>query len=148
MIVNRDPKARGPFTAFAEVAGHFSGPLVVMGDFNATPWSHAVRRIERLTGTRRIGGIGRTWHGYPTPLGEVPVPLGLPIDHILISPGIGVLSVGTLEIPGSDHLAVRAVLTVPTAEEAFARAAPALSVAGDGTGGGDAPRHIADGQGQ
>ncbi len=135
------------------IARDLRRPLVVMGDFNATAWSYAVRRVERLTGTQRIAGVDRTWHGgYDTPLGRIPEPLGLPIDHILVSPGLGVRSISTVAIPGSDHLAVRAVLTVPPpaepSAEPSARAAPALSVTRDGTGGMDAPRDTADGQGE
>ena len=89
-------------------------PMVVMGDFNATAWSWAIHRAEVLTGTRRVGGVIRTWDGdYPTPLGPFPEPFGLPIDHILVSEGIGVEEIGTVDIPGSDHDAVRAVLRVP-----------------------------------
>lgn len=89
-------------------------PLVVMGDFNATAWSWTVHRAQALTGTRRVGGVTRTWSGdYPTPLGPFPEPFGLPIDHVLVSEGIGVEEIGTVNIPGSDHDAVRAVLRVP-----------------------------------
>jgi endonuclease/exonuclease/phosphatase (EEP) superfamily protein YafD len=135
--------------ALQGIAADIAGPLIVMGDLNATAWSHAVRRLEEITGTRRIGGVGRTWHGgYDTWLGRIPEPLGLPIDHILVSPGIGVRSAGTAAIPGSDHLAVRAMLSLASPEEPSARAAPALSVARDGTGESDAAGDTADGQGE
>lgn len=89
-------------------------PRIVLGDFNAEPWSHAVRMIERLTATRRIPGYRVTWIGsYPTPLGRVPAPIGHAIDHILVTPGVGVTSIETVTIPGSDHKGVRAVLTIP-----------------------------------
>lgn len=89
-------------------------PLVIMGDFNATAWSWGIRRAEELTGTRRVGGIYRTWNGeYPVPFLPVREPFGLPIDHILVSPGLGVESIETVDIPGSDHDAVRAVLRLP-----------------------------------
>ena len=140
---------RQQIETLGQIVKDLPGPLIIMGDFNATAWSYAVRRIEELTGTQRIAGVGRTWHGgYDTPLGRIPEPLGLPIDHILVSPGIGVRSIGTVPIPGSDHLAVRAVLTLPWPEEPSARAAPALSLTRDVTGEGDAPRDTADGQGQ
>lgn len=100
--------------ALGRLAADLPRPLVVMGDFNATAWSWAVHRAEALTGTRRVGGVTRTWHGhYPTPLVRVPEPFGLPIDHVLVSPEIGVEQIGTLGIPGSDHDAVRAVLRIP-----------------------------------
>ncbi len=143
-----------------EIAAGLPRPLVVMGDFNATAWSYAVRRVEALTGTRRINGIDRTWHGgYDTPLGQIPEPLGLPIDHILVSPGLGVRSIGTVPIPGSDHLALRAVLTLPPENAADdpsdgLSGAPSagdglgLSLGHNGTGASDAAGHTADGQGE
>ncbi|MEM9139125.1 MAG: endonuclease/exonuclease/phosphatase family protein [Pseudomonadota bacterium] len=89
-------------------------PMVLLGDLNATPWSAAMRRVESLTGARRVPGYRITWTGqYPTPFGPVPAPLGQPIDHILVTEGVGIETIATFEIPGSDHLAVRAVLRLP-----------------------------------
>lgn len=89
-------------------------PRVIVGDLNATAWSHALRRIETLTATRRIGGFRVTWRGfYPTWIGRVRVPLGLQLDHILLSLGIGVRHLETLPIPGSDHMAVKARIALP-----------------------------------
>ena len=89
-------------------------PRVIVGDLNATAWSHALRRIEALTATRRIGGFRVTWRGfYPTWIGRIRVPLGLQLDHILLSRGIGVRHLETLQIPGSDHMAVKARIALP-----------------------------------
>ena len=91
-------------------------PLIVLGDFNATPWSHALVRAQALTGTLRIPGYRVSWHGaYPSPFGEVPSLLGQAIDHILLSPGLGVERTMVLDIPGSDHDAVGAVVRLPAA---------------------------------
>ena len=103
--------------ALDEIANTHEEPRIVLGDFNATPWSHAMREIERRTATRRIPGYRVTWRGrYKTPFGEIPSPIGQPIDHVLISPGLGVDAIETIEIPGSDHLGVRATLRVPPPE--------------------------------
>lgn len=89
-------------------------PRVLLGDFNATPWSWALSRIGDLSGTRRLPGYRVTWRGvYPTLLGDLRAPLGQPIDHILASPGIGVSEVRTVSIPGSDHLGLMATLWLP-----------------------------------
>lgn len=89
-------------------------PYIVMGDFNATSWSWGMRRAEELTGARRVRNVLRTWHGvYPTPLGPVLEPFGIPIDHILVSDGIGAEKVERVHIPGSDHAGIRTVLSVP-----------------------------------
>lgn len=89
-------------------------PRIVLGDFNATPWSWAVYRAQRLTQTNRVPGYRVTWRGrYPTGIGEITAPIGQPLDHILISPGIGVSGVRRVPIPGSDHDGVLAELIVP-----------------------------------
>ncbi len=89
-------------------------PLIVIGDFNATAWSYAMRRVAQLTATKRIGGFHVTWKGnYPTPFGNISAPFGLQIDHALISNEIGVREMLTVDIPGSDHKAVVAHLVMP-----------------------------------
>ena len=91
-------EALGPM---AQRLGH---PLIVAGDFNAAPWSRVVARAAEVTGTRILGGHRVTWKGhYQTPLGPLPEPWGHQIDQILLSGGIGVETVETLDLPGSDH---------------------------------------------
>ena len=92
------------------------GPLAVMGDFNAAPWSRTLRQLSDRAGLRRrhralgtyrggAGGRGGAWF----------VPGGLPIDHILTRPGLAAESVRTIEIPGSDHLGLAATLRLTAA---------------------------------
>jgi endonuclease/exonuclease/phosphatase (EEP) superfamily protein YafD len=101
-------EALGPISA---KLGH---PLIVAGDFNASPWSRVVARAAEVTGTRILGGYRVTWKGhYQTPLGPLPEPLGHQIDHVLLSDGIGLVSVETLDLPGSDHLALFLRLRIP-----------------------------------
>lgn len=101
----------------AAMAGLLEGrpfPRIVMGDFNATPWSWSVATVSRASGTRVLPGYRRTWRGtYPTPWGDWPALLGQPIDHVLVSPGIGLSGIEVVPIPGSDHKAVKVVLTLP-----------------------------------
>ena len=99
---------------FARFRTHLSPPLVVAGDFNAPPWSRAIRQVERVAGVQAPGGWRPTWVG-----GAADVPLrlprwaGLPIDHLAASPGIGIREIGRTSLPGSDHLALTAELRVP-----------------------------------
>ncbi|MEM6668874.1 MAG: endonuclease/exonuclease/phosphatase family protein [Pseudomonadota bacterium] len=89
---------------------------ILLGDFNASPWSAQMRIVQEQSGSEIIGGLRRTWRGgYPNPFGPEPIPsaLGNQIDHILVSEGIGVIAVDTFDIPGSDHLGVRATIEVP-----------------------------------
>ena len=97
-----------------EIAAGLPRPLVIVGDFNAVPWSATLARAARLTGTRVAGGYRITWKGaYPTPLGPLAAPWGLPIDHVLVSEQVGISAVETLALPGSDHAGVLARLRLP-----------------------------------
>ena len=83
----------------AEIVRAEEGPVVLMGDLNATPWSPAYRDLLQATGLRdtRFGfGVQATW---PVPLGS----LGIPIDHCLVSPQIGVRRHAAGEDVNSDH---------------------------------------------
>lgn len=100
--------------ALDRIAEGLLTPRIVLGDFNATPWSYAMRRVEALTATTRVGGFRLTWRGaYPTPFGQIQAPMGMSIDHALVSDGIGVRWADTIAIPGSDHWAVRVRVAIP-----------------------------------
>ena len=100
--------------ALGDITATLPRPLIVMGDFNASPWSYAVRQAEELTGTERVPGYRVTWQGaYPSPAGPVPSVLGHAIDHILLSPGLRTEAVAVVDIPGADHDAVRAIVRLP-----------------------------------
>ncbi len=72
------------------------GRKIVMGDFNATPFSRILQTVEARGNLKRLTSLP-TW----------PSQLGLPqiaIDHILASPGIRVLVDQAIGSPsGSDH---------------------------------------------
>lgn len=93
----------------ARMAARRAGPLVVMGDFNATPWSRSFARLRGATGTcdSRAGfGVQRS---YPVDSWLVRIP----IDHVLVSCDIGVRDRRLGPDVGSDHLPVIAELVVP-----------------------------------
>lgn len=105
---------RDQIEALDLIAESLPNPLVIIGDFNATAWSHALRRVEDLTATKRVGGFRITWRGaYPGMLSAIKAPIGLQIDHALVSESIGVRSIRTLTVPGSDHMALLADLSLP-----------------------------------
>lgn len=91
-------------------AAAVDGPLLVMGDFNATPWSRPLQRIRAETGLRAPGWPVATW---PTGAGA----LGLPIDHLLVRDGVVLGPVtpwgGGL---GSNHRGLLAEIHWPGAE--------------------------------
>lgn len=74
------------------------GPVLVVGDLNATPWSAVMREIlgdGPLRSTQRFGLHG-TW---PASLGA----LGLPIDHALVAGPLEPVHRGIEPAFGSDH---------------------------------------------
>ena len=80
-------------------------PSILGGDFNAAPWSAAVETVAEAGGWRTIRGVGPTWVTKRVNA-WLPRWLGIPIDQLMASPGIEVLSVETLAHTGSDHLPV------------------------------------------
>jgi endonuclease/exonuclease/phosphatase (EEP) superfamily protein YafD len=69
------------------------GPLLLAGDFNATPWSETLTLLQERTGL--VGGPlpVPTW---PASVGD----LGLPIDHILTRPPVAIQRI----LPFADNL--------------------------------------------
>ncbi len=79
-------------------------PRLVVGDFNATPFSPYFKDFLHDTGlqdARRPFGLQATWPAWP---GSWAAPLGIPIDHCVASPGLIVTAVDTGPAVGSDHL--------------------------------------------
>lgn len=76
-----------------------AGPVLVVGDLNATPWSHAFRTMQRwggLTDSLRGNGLQPTW---PDGWGV----LSIPIDHVLHTAGIATEQRRTGPAFGSAH---------------------------------------------
>ncbi len=85
-------------------------PMIVLGDLNATPWSHGYRLLIKgttLRNTRRGSGIMGSWHT------TIPSVLRIPIDHILVNDPIGVSAIELGADIGSDHLPEIADLVIP-----------------------------------
>ena len=81
------------------IAGHIlaeiDGPKLVVGDFNATPWSAGLRAFQ--SDNDLIGfNTQATW---PVWLGFA----GIPIDHAFVSPDLRILEIKTGPDIGSDH---------------------------------------------
>lgn len=88
--------------AVGELARMTMAPLVVMGDFNATPWSHPFRRLLDRSGlcdSRAGFGVQAT---FPASSAIVRIP----IDHLLASCSVGVRERRVGADVGSDHLPV------------------------------------------
>ncbi len=85
-------------------------PVLVMGDLNATRWSAPLRRLLRDTGLRDSAeGFG--WQGtWPSGLWWAGM---IPIDQVLVSPGIRVDNRRIGPELGSDHRAVVVDVRLP-----------------------------------
>lgn len=107
----RFPHSRAQFRQAAELAKvveALPGNKLVMGDFNATPFSRVLAVIEVGANLKRL-----------TYLPSWPATANLPqiaIDHIFASPGIRLLEAARIgEAAGSDHYPITARIAVPLA---------------------------------
>jgi len=86
--------------SIADLVNQSNRPVILMGDFNTSPWTRPYRALEESTGlrnTQRGLGIRLTWPTF--------MPLAMiPIDHALVSEDIGVVETRTGPRIGSDHL--------------------------------------------
>jgi endonuclease/exonuclease/phosphatase (EEP) superfamily protein YafD len=88
-------------------------PVIVVGDLNVTPWSHAFRQLQSetaLLNSQRGFGIQPTW-----PAGGGPV--RVPIDHMLHDPELSTVGRSTGPSLGSAHLSLNVALTWRPARE-------------------------------
>lgn len=95
----------------AYVADQPHDRLVLTGDFNLTPWTFGMRRMDAALKplTRVTRGLA-TWPAY-LPRFYIPNPMPiLPIDHIFIGPGLQANEVIRQGRAGSDHRPVLVTL--------------------------------------
>jgi endonuclease/exonuclease/phosphatase (EEP) superfamily protein YafD len=93
------------FAAVEQIAKEVEGPLILVGDFNSTPWSYALKGFEADTGLRRET---RNLVSFPTIFTLdhlVPAMPILPLDQVF-QRGIVVHELHTGHPTGSDHLPV------------------------------------------
>lgn len=84
------------------------GKVVLLGDFNASIWCAHYRELEASTGLRNVRrgfGILPSWPTY-MPFAKIP------IDHVLVSDGLGVKEARIGKGVGSDHLPLIATITL------------------------------------
>ncbi|WP_197171596.1 endonuclease/exonuclease/phosphatase family protein [Novipirellula aureliae] len=93
-------------------------PIVLLGDFNLTPWSPHFNELQTATKLQRVGSrfdLTPTWYRYPL------FPFGLVIDHVMISNDIVCTEHRIGRLTGSDHRRVSVVLDTLTYQEKKAR---------------------------
>jgi endonuclease/exonuclease/phosphatase (EEP) superfamily protein YafD len=91
----------------SQIASFATEPVLLMGDLNCSPASPAWRRLLRDAALHPSQSIARSW---PAPIAAT----GIAIDHILTSEGLALSAITPLRLPGSDHMAISA-LVAPTA---------------------------------
>lgn len=87
--------------------------VIVAGDWNTPSWSPFLRDFFEKTGLRSTES--RWWPAptrFSTRFGSI-VALGMPIDHIAVSPGIGLSAFRTGPKFGSNHVPIVADVTIP-----------------------------------
>jgi endonuclease/exonuclease/phosphatase (EEP) superfamily protein YafD len=77
--------------------------LILIGDFNAAPWSWQMMRLAAASGLRRHGTFAASWPSL--------LPLVL-IDNLLTTPDIKGVSFRTGPFLGSDHLPIVATVAL------------------------------------
>lgn len=87
---------------------------LVAGDLNATPWSHAVRRVAAAGGLSRAPAAGPTWLWRRLPVALRPW-IGLTIDHVFSKGGLVIHSIAIAEPVGSDHAPLLVEFSLPAA---------------------------------
>ena len=94
------------WAALADLVNNASGPVAVVGDLNTVPWDDAARHFNANT--------SMTWG--PCPLAATWPSIGgvalIPLDHLLVSPNLGILKPNTFLIPGSDHRGISASIAM------------------------------------
>jgi endonuclease/exonuclease/phosphatase (EEP) superfamily protein YafD len=102
------------FDYYAQLAARTELPLLIVGDFNITPYSPRFRALLREGGLRYVH-LGWNWpRSWPSdnygPLQRYV--RGFPIDHVLTSRHFAAASARALEDVGSDHYPVLADLVL------------------------------------
>lgn len=94
-------------TALSEVVDKIEGPMILAGDFNATPWSYALRDFVKRNGlvreTMNLLTFPMSWHYLGAWRDTLPF---LPLDHVMTRGGIVVHQIGVGRPTASDHLPV------------------------------------------
>ena len=123
------PAAHDNWFAVDEI-GRTRGPLAVVGDFNAAPWSDRIRILHNLCGMRGLRRPPPTW---PKSLGS----FGVPIDQVLTRSGARVVTARAWgQGLGSNHLGLlaRIAISVPASGGVAVPASGGVAVPASGKG--------------
>ncbi|MGN6386722.1 MAG: endonuclease/exonuclease/phosphatase family protein [Verrucomicrobiota bacterium] len=94
----------------SEYTRQLSGPSIILGDLNTTPWNHGFKDLLKNSGlldTSRGLGYQPTWPSFFWPM-------RIPLDHCLVSSNLTVSQRRVGESVGSDHLPIIVDLVLTT----------------------------------
>ena len=100
---------QGDIDALTRFVAEQSGPLILAGDFNTTPWTVKMRRFTKATKLGRLNTFYPTW---PMRWRSVPLLPLLAIDNIFATPHFANISTRLGPRLDSDHRAVIADLAL------------------------------------
>lgn len=84
----------------AEAVRATQGPRLLVGDFNAATWGATMAAPRERAALKVLTGPGGTWPSF------LPRHAGIPIDHVLASADLALLSRRVVSLYGTDHRAV------------------------------------------
>ncbi|HCN77799.1 MAG TPA: hypothetical protein DIT13_11470 [Verrucomicrobiales bacterium] len=93
---------RAEFEGIARHTAALGVPVLLVGDFNATPWCHAFRLLEK-------GGLRASGPAWP-PTWSTRSIFALPIDHAMTTAPLRIIQRGIGPDVGSDHRPVEITL--------------------------------------
>lgn len=95
------------FATLREALSTVEPPLILVGDFNSTPWSYALRGFVSAAGMMRhtynLPTFPTLWYYLRDWRAMFPI---LPIDHVMTRGAIAIHDLRTGEPSGSDHLPI------------------------------------------
>ena len=112
-------RQQAQLAALAEAANAVKGPLIVVADFNSTPWSYALRGFAAETGMERQDHNLVTFPlRFTVPYridrrGLIDTIPFLPLDHVFTRDGVLVHELHRGAETGSDHLPIVFSFSVP-----------------------------------
>lgn len=103
----------GDLDRVGAAVGAVDGPQIVLGDFNASRDHHGFRELLETGVIDAADAAGVPWTGFTWPSDRRRAPAAVRIDHVLVTPDrFAVQDVDVLDVPGTDHRAVVARLTL------------------------------------
>ena len=110
-------RKQGEWAELSEAMNRISDPKVLVGDFNSTSWSYALRQFTKSSNLKRYSYGLLTYPKLLYLKGWRETPAFLPIDHVMADDQVQMQLVRVGEKTGSDHLPLFAHFLVSDIEQ-------------------------------